>query len=63
MAVTTAWGGAMSKVINCACGHVISGDDDEELIRNALIHMREFHPAMVGKVSRQDILEMAEDAS
>jgi predicted small metal-binding protein len=53
----------MSKVINCACGHVISGADEEELIRNALIHMREFHPAMVGKVSRQDILEMAEDGS
>jgi predicted small metal-binding protein len=54
---------AMPKVINCSCGHVISGADDEELIQNALIHMREFHPAMVGKISTEDLLEMAEDAS
>jgi predicted small metal-binding protein len=54
---------AMPKVINCSCGHVIFGADDEELIQNALIHMREFHPAMVGKISTEDLLEMAEDAS
>ena len=53
---------AMPKVINCDCGHVIFGANDEELIQNAVIHTREFHPAMVGKVSSEDLLGMAEDA-
>jgi predicted small metal-binding protein len=50
----------MAKVINCDCGHVISADSDEELIERAMVHMREFHPALAGKISTEDILEMAE---
>jgi predicted small metal-binding protein len=52
----------MAKVINCECGYVVRGEDDDELISNAEAHMRSDHPDMVGKVSRDDLLGMAEEA-
>jgi predicted small metal-binding protein len=52
----------MAKVINCECGQVVRGGDDDELVANAEAHMREAHPEMVGKVSRDDLLGMAEEA-
>ena len=52
----------MSKVINCECGHVVRGGSDEELLTNAEEHVNRDHPELVGKVSRQDLLAMAEEA-
>jgi predicted small metal-binding protein len=52
----------MAKVINCECGYVIRGESDEELVTNAENHMREAHPDLVGKVSRDDLLGMAEES-
>lgn len=52
----------MAKLINCECGYVVRGDTDDELIARAEEHMRSDHPEMVGKVSRADLLGMAEEA-
>ncbi len=52
----------MAKLINCECGYVVRGDTDDELIARAEQHMRSDHPEMVGKVSRDDLLSMAEEA-
>ena len=52
----------MSKLINCECGQVVRGETDDELIRNAEEHVNRDHPDLVGKVSRQDLLAMAEEA-
>lgn len=52
----------MAKVINCDCGFVVRGETDDELIAGAEQHIREAHPDMVGKVSRDDLLAQAEDA-
>ncbi len=49
-------------IINCECGHVIRGDSEDDLVSNAFAHMREYHPAMAGKVDREDLLAMAEDS-
>jgi predicted small metal-binding protein len=49
------------KQIPCVCGQVVRGDDDEELWQNALEHMLEDHPELVGKVSRADLLAQAEE--
>jgi predicted small metal-binding protein len=51
----------MAKVINCECGFVVRGADDDELVRNAEEHINSVHPDMVGKVSRDDLLGMAEE--
>ena len=49
------------KRINCVCGVVVEGDDDDELWENAQQHTRADHPDLVGKVSRDDILAQAEE--
>jgi predicted small metal-binding protein len=52
----------MAKLINCECGYVVRGGTDEELVDNAQRHMQESHPELVGKLSREDVLAMAEEA-
>ena len=52
----------MAKVINCECGYVVRGEDDDELLRGAREHINEAHPDMAGKVSDEDLLGMAEEA-
>jgi predicted small metal-binding protein len=54
--------GFMAKVINCECGHTVHGESDDELVANAEDHIRNVHPEMVGQMSRDDLLGMAEDA-
>ena len=52
----------MAKLINCECGQVVRGDTDDELVANAEAHVNRDHPELVGKLSRDDILGMAEAA-
>jgi predicted small metal-binding protein len=49
------------KQIDCVCGYVVKGDDDDELWEQAQDHLRTDHPDLVGKVSREDILAQAEE--
>jgi hypothetical protein len=50
-----------SKRINCVCGKIVEGTDDDELWANAQEHLAADHPELVGKVSREDILAQAEE--
>jgi predicted small metal-binding protein len=52
----------MAKVINCECGFTVRGDSDDELLQAAQAHMREQHPDMVGQVSDEQLLGMAQEA-
>ncbi len=52
----------MAKLINCECGQVVRGNTDDELIANAEAHIDRDHPDLVGKISRDDLLAMAEEA-
>jgi hypothetical protein len=51
----------VAKHINCECGEVVRGADDEELVAAAQAHVEASHPELVGKLSREDILGMAEE--
>ncbi len=51
----------MARVINCECGYVVRGENDDELVANAEAHVRDAHPDLVGKMSREDLLGMAEE--
>ena len=51
----------MAKVINCECGEVVTAESDEELVGKVERHVGEAHPELVGKMSRDDILAMAEE--
>jgi predicted small metal-binding protein len=52
----------VAKIINCDCGYTVRGEDDDELVRNAESHIQSDHPDMVGQVSREQLLAMAEEA-
>jgi len=49
------------KRINCVCGKLVQGEDDDELWEKVQAHLAEDHPDLVGKVSRGDILAQAEE--
>jgi hypothetical protein len=49
------------KRINCVCGIVVEGDDDDDLCDNAQQHLMADHPDLVGKVTRDDIVAQAEE--
>jgi predicted small metal-binding protein len=51
----------MAKVMNCECGYTVRGKDDEELLDKVEQHITEQHPDLVGTVTREDLLSMAEE--
>lgn len=48
------------RVINCECGQVIRAETEDELLRQAEAHVERDHPELVGKITRDDLLAMAE---
>jgi hypothetical protein len=51
----------MAKLVNCECGEVIRSEGDDELVAKVTDHVDRHHPDLVGKLSREDILAMAEE--
>jgi predicted small metal-binding protein len=52
----------MAKQINCECGAVIRGESEDEVIAGAESHVRQDHPELVGKVSRDELQSWVQDA-
>jgi hypothetical protein len=52
----------MAMIMNCECGEVTRAETEEELIAAVERHVAEQHPDLVGALSREDILAMAEMA-
>lgn len=51
----------MAKVIDCKEGHAvirITGKDDDELVKNAREHLKQYHPQLTN-MSREQVLAMA----
>lgn len=51
----------MGKLVNCECGEIVRADSEDELVQKVGRHVAEKHPELVGKVSRDDVLAMAEE--
>ena len=43
----------MAKQIRCECGYVARGDSEDTVISSIRAHMREDHPDLLDKVSRE----------
>jgi predicted small metal-binding protein len=52
----------MAKVIRCECGFLGRGNTVDEAASAIEAHMRDDHPELVGKVTRADLIAMAEEA-
>ena len=53
----------MAQQVNCPCGETVRGESDDELVSNVEAHIQDKHPEMVGTMSREQILGMAEEAA
>ena len=51
----------MAKVVHCECGTDVQAESEDELVANVEQHVQEHHPEMAGKMSRDQILEMAHE--
>jgi predicted small metal-binding protein len=51
----------MAKIINCECGYVAHGSNDEEVLADLDAHMRRDHPEMVDKYEPQQLLDLIEE--
>lgn len=51
----------MAKVITCDCGYIVRGDNDAELLSNARKHVEEAHPDLVGSITDDQFLAMAQE--
>ena len=49
------------KVVHCPCGVNVEGGSDDEIVARVEAHIASDHPELVGKQSREQILEMAHD--
>jgi predicted small metal-binding protein len=52
----------MAKQIICQCGFVARGDTAAEAAAVVEVHMQRDHPELVGEVSTDDLMAMAEEA-
>ena len=51
----------MGKLVNCECGEIVRADGEDELVQKVGQHVAQKHPELVGKLSRDDVLAMAEE--
>ena len=51
----------MSKIVRCECGFIVRGENENEVIEKVEAHVREQHPDLAGKISRDDIYGMIEE--
>ena len=51
----------MAKVIRCMCGFLGRGETADEAAVVIEGHMRTDHPELFGKVTRDDLIAMAEE--
>ena len=52
----------MSYVINCECGATVKADDEDSLVSQVQAHVAQAHPELQGKMTRDDIVAMAEQS-
>jgi predicted small metal-binding protein len=52
----------LTQVVDCPCGTQLVGQNDDEIVSQVEAHVQDEHPEMVGTMSREQILEMAQPA-
>jgi hypothetical protein len=52
----------MANVIRCQCGFLGQGETPEDAADSFAAHLRAAHPELAGRVRRDDVIAMAEEA-
>jgi predicted small metal-binding protein len=50
----------MAWVVDCECGETVRADDEDGVVQGVTSHVEARHPDLVGTMSRDDVLAMAE---
>jgi predicted small metal-binding protein len=50
----------MTMKVDCPCGETLRGESEDELVGNVEQHVQDDHPDLVGTMSRDQILGMAQ---
>jgi predicted small metal-binding protein len=50
----------MAMKVDCPCGATVRGETEDELVTNVEAHISDKHPDMVGTMSREQIVGMAQ---
>jgi predicted small metal-binding protein len=45
--------------LQCPCGELLKGEDEDDLVEKAFEHLRDKHPELAGEYTRDHILFMA----
>jgi hypothetical protein len=51
----------MGKAVNCECGELVQASTDDEVVAKVQAHVNTKHPDLIGKLTKNDILAMAEE--
>jgi len=51
----------IAEVIQCGCGYVLLGDEEDEKLRDADDHVRSVHPELVGTLSPLELARPSEE--
>ena len=49
------------KLVKCACGYVARAETNEEVVEEIETHIRQDHPDLVVKISREEVLGWIEE--
>jgi predicted small metal-binding protein len=49
------------KAIKCACGYVVRGETNDDVIEKIEAHLLDDHPDLVGKISREEMVGWIEE--
>jgi predicted small metal-binding protein len=50
----------MTMKVDCPCGETLRGESEDELVGNVEQHVQDHHPDLVGTMSREQIVGMAQ---
>ena len=50
----------MTMKVDCPCGETVRGESEDEVVANVEQHVQDEHPDLVGTMSREQILGMAQ---
>jgi hypothetical protein len=50
----------MAYLINCECGAQVRAENEDSLVNQVERHVADTHPELKGKMTRDDIMAMAE---
>jgi predicted small metal-binding protein len=51
--------GGMKTNLQCPCGDLLTGQDEDDLVEQAFEHLREKHPELADEYTREHVLFLA----